>query len=58
MGKIRATDLVQDQLVEEHQKLMIEMRELLRELRACVEETRKSVSTSKPREWSRTHLSN
>jgi hypothetical protein len=59
MGKIRATDVVQDQLVEEHQKLVIEMRELSRELRDCVEEMRKAVSsTAVLREWSGTGLPN
>jgi hypothetical protein len=59
MGKIRATNAVQDLLVEEHQKLVIEMRELSRELRDCVEEMRKAISlTAKPGEWSRTNLPN
>jgi hypothetical protein len=59
MGKIRANNLVQDLLVEEHQKLVIEMRELSRELRDCVEEMRKAISsTAKPRGWSGAGLPN
>jgi hypothetical protein len=60
MGKIRANNLVQDKLVEEHRKLVIEMRELSRELRDCVEEMQKKAisSTAKPRGWSRTGLPN
>jgi hypothetical protein len=53
--------VVQDQFVEEleeHQKLVIEMRELSPELRDCVEEMRKAISSvAKPKEkWSPTDL--
>jgi hypothetical protein len=59
MGKIRATNVVQDLLVEEHQKLVIEMRELSRELRDCVEEMRKAISsTAQLRGWSGNDLPN
>ncbi len=55
MNKIRATNVVKDELAEEHQQLVSEMRALSRELRNFVEEMQRVISfTTRLRQWSGT----